>query len=1545
MDLIFDSLSVTQRVRDGNVVGSISIPQCRTLYTPGFPEVPADHLLLGIPPTGTPGLEIVSQHIETRQIPMPLIDDEHVLSFSNRESDWFPARIAELGEPAVMRNQRVVPVRLYPVRYQKSTQMLQVVRSLRLRIRFDGATSSMGALSAETAFEPVYRTLLDNFESSRPWRLSGKPQGAGLAKTGAKDAYDHPRYKIELYKDGVYGITGRELADAGADITQIDPNTITLSNRGEQIPVLVLGKGDRALNYNDRIVFIGEHNRGDYSYNSYYSDTNVYVLSWGQSNAQRFAKVLCIPEGTETDTLNASETTLHLEQDVQYRRLVGYDDPTQDHWFWQRFEDGASYDVNVNLPAVNNAFPLYVRAGFYGVTSSSEAEVDHHVVVYLGGTRLGDAYADGMVPFEYKSPQSLVPDLTDTSTVRFEMPGDLDVPADHVYFNWVAVDYTQNHTARNGLLKLKLSNTDQVVQAKGFSNDNVLMLSKDGRHFVQPEVRHTQEGYAYCFKQSSLVSTTLYMIETDRLKSVKTIRKDDPSDLKQPGQVADYVIISHMDFADQARRLADFRTSQGYQAMVVDIEDVYDEFSDGLYDPRAIRRFLKYAYENWSVSPLYVLLMGDTTYEMDKWLHKPDIRPSYVPSMMQYTKTFGFTSSDNYFVAVAGEDILPDMYIGRLPVASVENAEHMVQKIIDYETQGDVKEWRRNICLATGDEDFFDLCGQHAAENVIPDRYIVNWASTRYSSPYYSTTEDLINWINSGQSVITFIVHGASEQIADKRLLHVDDMPRLTNQNRYPFGIALSCYLSHFDHPTDESFGEKLLIAKDKGLLALFGSVGKSYQYIDYYMNESLFNTICSSSATTLGEIVNRVKYDLLATSSEFWEPIVNYVLLGDPASNLQLTRDLIDLTFSDKVLASGETLTVSGSIKNAAAGTVYCSLWTLSDSLIRTRSFPVTNGRFSGNLVTYSSALASKLNRHEGIGVVRAYFSDGNRDAAGAERFGLAKPLVDSVYTLPRYPQIGDSVHMVLNIDPGVVEEVNGIESVELQWSLNEQNWNLVEMMWNEDAWITREPVVQEYSRPVYYRLEIVSGNGNTTLTDVYSYRVNRHPDLRISGDVSLVQKEEGTCLRVPLENVGESACSEFGIKVLKGLDTRVANRWIENYRVRHMPAARDSVIYIPTPQVEPGGLNLVFILDADNEIKEERESNNVSTAQLLLATPEQGTAGQHFWPGRNIAVEMAPGVLSRTASLHLTLVGNDTLLRSAEQAMLQPLNGTDGKKMIYHIKVGEETRNLNGDFSISARVGNLDSRQTADIRWFAWNERRNGWQGLQTEQKDSLVKADCPANCRRFGLMLSRDNQGPRIHVGVEGQNFANGDLVNRHPTFTLLLKDSSGIHVDPSQLSVFLDGQKVADENIGISIERESQKTALLTYSPDISSGSHQLRIEGTDVVGNTTVKQVQFNVASEFSLEFLANHPNPFYEETTFAFLLTDMASRVSLKVFTVSGKRIRTFERIDISGYQEIAWDGRDEWGNELANGVYYLKFTAVQGGKRIERIVKLAKLR
>ena len=71
----------------------------------------------------------------------------------------------------------------------------------------------------------------------------------------------------------------------------------------------------------------------------------------------------------------------------------------------------------------------------------------------------------------------------------------------------------------------------------------------------------------------------------------------------------------------------------------------------------------------------------------------------------------------------------------------------------------------------------------------------------------------------------------------------------------------------------------------------------------------------------------------------------------------------------------------------------------------------------------------------------------------------------------------------------------------------------------------------------------------------------------------------------------------------------------------------------------------------------------------------------------------------------------------------------------------------------------------------------------------------------------------------------------------------------------------------------------------------------------------------------------------------------MASRVDLDIYTVSGRLIRSFEFTDIAGYNEVDWDGADSDGNAIANGVYYLKFSARKGDEKIERIERLAKLK
>jgi hypothetical protein len=183
-----------------------------------------------------------------------------------------------------------------------------------------------------------------------------------------------------------------------------------------------------------------------------------------------------------------------------------------------------------------------------------------------------------------------------------------------------------------------------------------------------------------------------------------------------------------------------------------------------------------------------------------------------------------------------------------------------------------------------------------------------------------------------------------------------------------------------------------------------------------------------------------------------------------------------------------------------------------------------------------------------------------------------------------------------------------------------------------------------------------------------------------------------------------------------------------------------------------------------------------------------------------------------------------------------------------------------------------------------------------------------------------------------------------VSPRPTFTISIEDSSGFDFSGTPIHIYLDGNKVSSEQFTLYHSSASRRDATVTYLADILSDDHVLLVEAVDLNGNKGSQQLSFSIAGEFELQSIANHPNPFALQTTIAFTLLDMAEQVDLNIYTVSGHLIRSMSFMDISGYNEWDWDGLDEDGNPIANGVYYLKFIAKKGDKKIQRIEKMAKL-
>ncbi len=173
------------------------------------------------------------------------------------------------------------------------------------------------------------------------------------------------------------------------------------------------------------------------------------------------------------------------------------------------------------------------------------------------------------------------------------------------------------------------------------------------------------------------------VVDASQIKNPE-VRKASRAWLKRTSNRADTIVIGPRAFLDAARPLVEHRRRQGLTPLAVPVEEIYAEFGFGEPRPEAIREFLSYAYHHWTAPSLrYVLLLGDATYDFknDYGLNVEN----HVPPLMIETRYLQ-TVSDPTYAAVNGDDLLPDVAIGRLPAASVDELRAMVGKILAYET-------------------------------------------------------------------------------------------------------------------------------------------------------------------------------------------------------------------------------------------------------------------------------------------------------------------------------------------------------------------------------------------------------------------------------------------------------------------------------------------------------------------------------------------------------------------------------------------------------------------------------------------------------------------------------------------------------------------------------------------------------------------------------------------------------------------------------------------------------------------------------------------
>jgi hypothetical protein len=343
-------------------------------------------------------------------------------------------------------------------------------------------------------------------------------------------------------------------------------------------------------------------------------------------------------------------------------------------------------------------------------------------------------------------------------------------------------------------------------------------------------------------------------------------------------------VIGPREFLEAAEPLLALRRSEGLRVKTASTEEIFSEFGFGEPRPEAIRDFLSYAYHQWrSPSVRYVLLLGDGTYDYKDYLKTGVV--NQVPPLIVKT-SYLWTASDPTYASVNGEDILPDLAIGRLPAATIEELRQIVEKILTYET-GPVSFQELVALVADNPDKAGDFVGdaEELAATVLSSKELRKIYLSELGAA--ETRSEILQAFDEGASVMSYMGHGGIHLWADENIFGTSQVGSLVPQTQQPLLLTMNCLNGYFHFPYFDALSEALVIAEDRGAIAAFSPSGLSLNDAAHVYHQKVLEAFLQGDYERLGDVVLAAQ-EAYATTGALPELLSIYHLLGDPGMKLR---------------------------------------------------------------------------------------------------------------------------------------------------------------------------------------------------------------------------------------------------------------------------------------------------------------------------------------------------------------------------------------------------------------------------------------------------------------------------------------------------------------------------------------------------------------------------------------------------------------------------------------------------------------------------------
>ena len=753
-------------------------------------------------------------------------------------------------------------------------------------------------------------------------------------------------FKFAVDTTGVFKIDRSFLQNLGINLNDVNPKNIRIfGNGGQLLPMLnsvirydglqenaiiVEGEDDGTFDANDFILFYA---KGPHDWNvstsqpdlsrhqtNIYSNRSYYFLTVDNGPGKRIENDIEIVD-VATHQVSTFDDYVVFEEEKTNLFANGQ------QWFGKDLSFNNTTTVTFNFENLDTSQEVYVRVrgiAISSTTSQMTIKVNGQNLTTINFPAIPSSSNNLTLAIPREAVQNI---LVNNSQIQVDITfNNNGNPSAKAYLDYVELIGIKKLIANNkqfSFRSFEAANLPEISTIEyNIQNSSSISQIWNVTDYINPKIVINQStGGNYTFKEKGGLLSEFIVLNDQNYFTPELLASSEVTNQNLHSlQDIDYVIITRDFLKNEAERLASYhRDNSGLKVRVIDLEEIYNEFSSGSPDLTGIRDFIRHLYINASdpsSKVKFVCLFGDSSYDFkDRINDNNNIVPAF-QSFESFDLARSYVTDDYYGMMDSNEGGLDtgdqqDVATGRYPVSTLSEAKAVIDKTLNYYATTSYGDWRNKVTLIADDPDtasefVLQQTVERIADTIKSRRPIFNLTKI-YADAYVQETsaggerypdvnEAINNAIETGSLVIDYFGHGGEDGWAKERILEVPQIQKWNNPNTFPLMITVTCEFSRFDNPLRETAGEFVFLNPNGGSISMITTTREIFISVGQRFNEILVKKLFGLAGEdyTIAQALMQMKNDPSAPNSS---QRLFVFFLGDPAMKLAQPKPKIKLT------------------------------------------------------------------------------------------------------------------------------------------------------------------------------------------------------------------------------------------------------------------------------------------------------------------------------------------------------------------------------------------------------------------------------------------------------------------------------------------------------------------------------------------------------------------------------------------------------------------------------------------------------------------------